>query len=576
MMYPQNPAAAPRFTRHARALAAVATLTAIAAVTPHAAAQTVPDAGSLLQQIKPTLPPVPSSNGTGLTVMPEASAALPASAPFVVQRIEITGNQRVATATLHALVADAEGSSLDFPALGRLAGRITAYYRAQGYPLARALIPAQTIRDGVVVVQVVEARYGKVQLDNQSQVSDALLQSTLSGLRSGQDITQAEMDRGLLLLSDIPGVAVNATLRPGDAVGSSDLQVDVGAAPAVTGYGLADNYGSSYTGRARLSGAVLVQNPLHHGDTFTASAVSSGRNLNYGRVAYESLLNGQGSRVGGAYSALDYTLGDALSALQAHGQAEVLSLWGRHPLLRSRQTNLYAQLQYEHLQLRDRVDASASRTDRHLDNWTASLSGDIRDALLAGSINTWSVGGSGGRLVYDDAAAAQADAASANTHGAFAKMNASLTHWQGLGRSGTLYLAYSGQWAQSNLDPSQKQAVGGPGSVRAYTVGALSGDNVQQLTAEYRYALGNALGAVLQGQTQLIAFADVARVEVNKSPWVAGENRATLSGAGVGVNWFGPQQWSVKASVATPLGSKSTLLENTSTTRGWVEVSKRF
>ncbi|WP_367847778.1 ShlB/FhaC/HecB family hemolysin secretion/activation protein [Rhodoferax sp. WC2427] len=570
MMTPQKLAAATRFTRQARALAALAT--AVAAVTPHAAAQTVPDAGALLQQTQPAAPLAPASSGTGLTITPEAGAPLPPSAPFAVQRIDITGNQTMATPILHALVADAEGQSLSVPALGRLAGRITDYYRVQGYPLARAIVPAQTIRDGIVVIQVVEARYGKVQLDNRSQVSDALLQSTLSDLRSGQDITQAAMDRSLLLLSDIPGVAVNALLRPGDAVGTSDLQVDVGAAPAVTGYAMADNYGSRYTGRGRLSGAVLVHNPLHHGDTFTASGVSSGRALNYGRVAYESLLNGQGSRLGGAYSALDYTLAGPLSALQAHGQAEVLSLWARHPLLRSRQTNLSVQLQYEHLQLRDRVDTIASQTDRHLDHWTASLSGDTRDAVVAGSVNTWSVSASGGRLGYDSAAAAQLDAASASTQGAYAKLNASLVHWQGLGPQGTLYLAYSGQWAHTNLDASQKQAVGGPASVRAYAVGALSGDNVQLLTAEYRHALGT----LLQGQTQLIAFADAARVEVNKTTWVAGANRATLSGAGVGLNWYGPQQWSVKASVATALDPQSTLVANTSATRGWLEVSKQF
>ena len=41
----------------------------------------------------------------------------------------------------------------------------------------------------------------------------------------------------------------------------------------------------------------------------------------------------------------------------------------------------------------------------------------------------------------------------------------------------------------------------------------------------------------LPGQMQLIGFVDTGTVTLNKNPWVAGDNRRTLSGAGVGVNW---------------------------------------
>jgi hemolysin activation/secretion protein len=507
-----------------------ALLLTFAPLAAQAAGPVVPDAGAILQQIQPSMPPLPSASATGLTIEQADGSKLPPSAPFLVQSIQIVGNTRVDTPTLLALVADAQGQMLTLPQLGELAARITAYYQSQGYPLARAIIPAQTIALGVVHIEVIEARYGKVSLDNTSLVNSDLLQATLAPLQSEQAIGQAEMDHALLLLSDIAGVVVNATLKPGEAVGTSDLLVETTPGPVISGNAVLDGYGNRYTGRERIGGTLSVNNPLHHGDTLSVSGLSSGSGMNYGRLAYESLLNGQGTRLGGAYSALDYTLGAPLAALNAHGTAQVSSLWAKHPLLRSRDFNLYGQIQYDELQLRDHVDASSIRTDRRLENWTLSLTGDARDALGAGGINTWSLGWTAGRAGFDDNAAQLADAATAKTQGNFSKWNASLARLQALGAQDTVYLAFSGQWSNTNLDSSQKMSVGGPYTVRAYDMGAVSGDSGYFVSAEYRHDLGQAGG----GHWLALAFIDSANVTVNHNTWATGENSAALSGAGVG------------------------------------------
>src|SRR5471030_3305208 len=83
-----------------------------------AAEPVVPGAGSILQQNQPVTPPAPSPNGTGLAIQQEGGAVLPASAPFPVKAIELSGNTVFDTPTLHALIADAEGKSLTLGELG--------------------------------------------------------------------------------------------------------------------------------------------------------------------------------------------------------------------------------------------------------------------------------------------------------------------------------------------------------------------------------------------------------------------------------------------------------------------------
>src|SRR6202011_6086255 len=180
-----------------------------------AAEPVVPGAGSLLQQTQPVTPPAPSATGTGLAIEQPGRVTLPPSAPFLVKAIQLSGNTAFDTATLHTLVAEAEGKSLTLAQLGQIAARVTDYYHGHGYLLARAIIPPQTIQGGLVRIEIIEARYGQIELENRSRVGDSLLQATLAQLQSGQAVGKAPLDYALLLLSDIPGVAVIATLKPG-------------------------------------------------------------------------------------------------------------------------------------------------------------------------------------------------------------------------------------------------------------------------------------------------------------------------------------------------------------------------
>ncbi len=531
-----------------------------------------PNAGTILQQAQPTPPPAPAPNNSGLSIEQASPGSLPASVPFQVSHIEITGNTRIATVTLHALVASGEGQQVTLPELAVLAARITDYYHAHGYPLARAIVPAQTIHDGVVRIEVIEARYGKVSVNNQSSVRSGLLDSTLDELKSGAVVSQAELDRSLLLLSDIPGLQVNATLKPGAEVGSSDLQVDARSAAPVMGNATVDNSGDRYTGRARVGVNVGVLEPLHQGDVLGLSVLSSGSDMNYGRLSYDALLGGEGTRLGAGYSALHYRLGGNLSDLDAHGTAQDANVFLKQPLVRSRNLNLSAQIQYDHLKLNDDLGKGDIENRRHLDTVAASLTGDCHDQLLAGAVNTWADSGTYGHVDFDNAPAEAADALAADTQGRFSKWNLSLARLQWLDANDALYLELGGQWTHGNLDPSQQLVLGGPTTVRAYDVSAISGDTGWQLTTELRHTYPTRW----YGQWQTIAFIDDAHLTINKTVFAPGPNTASLNGAGVGLNWAGAHQWTAGVTLAAPIGSRPEVLGSTSSVRVWAQISKGF
>ena len=533
------------------------------------------DAGSILQQIKPTIPEMPT-RVPSLNIDKSSTPGDDKSTPAAVQKtlfvktIVITGNTKIDTTTLHHLVAQYEGKNNTVAELKEMTGIITDYYHSKGYPLALTILPRQNMQGGVLTIEIVEAKYSKVNLINSSLVNSSLLQSTLSPLKGGDVVNQADLDHQLMLLSDIPGVIVNVTLKSGAEVGSSDL--DVSTTPSQSWFGnvAIDNFGNSYTGRPRVSGSINKVDPFGFGlgDILSLNGLSSGSDLNYGRVAYESVLNGYGTRAGTSYSALHYKLGGSAAASNSEGNAEVAEVWVKHPLMRTRNINLYGQLKLDQLTLRDHRLNSTSNSDRSLINGAVVFNGDLRESALLGGVETFEAGLTSGSVSYDNANYV----GDATTKGNFSKLNLNVTALQRISDSNSAFLSVSTQFASKNLDPSQKMIVGGTNTVRAYDSGSISGDSGYLVSAELRHDLGE-----FYGKWNGTLFVDGARVTVNTNVISPGSNNAaTLMGVGAGVNWFGTNNYTASAYLATPIGSTPVIVATQNSARLWVEMGKRF
>lgn len=541
---------------------------ALTAISHNVLAQTAPPSGGQLLQQLTLPPPPPPADKPSLSVEQADNTRATATTPIPVKHIRITGNALIPENQLHDLVASAEGKTVTLADLQELASRITALYHKKGYPLARAYVPAQSVQDGEITLAVVEARYGKVTLKNETPTSDRPLNATLAPLASGSVVNDWTLDRSLLLLSDIPGVIVNSTVRPGTAPGTSDLEVDATPAPRYTGFAAIDDFGNRYTGRTRGSLTLDVNSLFHHGDKLDFSALTSGPGMTYGELGYKYLLNGQGTTLGVSTSELHYHLSGILSDLEAHGTAQVDTVNLTHPFIRNTAGNLYGQLQFDHKQLHDDIDLASIRTDRHTNGVTAVLAGDRRDNH---GVSNFNLSAALGHVTFDDDAARVTDLAGANTQGRDQHYNLTLSRLQQLDTVDGLYLAFSGQLASKNLDPADQFYLGGPSNVRGYDVGAITGAQGDLLTLEWR----RTLPIPVRGSWIASVFADSGHLKVYKDPFVPGTNSATLSDAGVGLHWDGPREWTASAQVATHVGPTPSLVHSDST-RVWVQVQKGF
>jgi hemolysin activation/secretion protein len=548
-----------------RLAAGAALLSALSAL-----AQVPPDAGGVLRDVEKPRPALPKKPPARLELEEPARAPLKAAPAvrFTLKAFRITGSSAFAESELQALVREFVGREVGLAELDEAAARITRHYRDRGYMVARAYLPQQDIRDGVVEIAVLEGRLGKVELNNRSRVSDAVIARHLDGV-TGDVVNEGRLERKLLLLSDLAGIGTSgAALRPGDRVGESALALELGEARAALARFELDNHGSYFTGEYRLTGELELASPARQGDLLTVRAIMGTPDFAFVRLGYQLPLGGDGLRAGVAYSDLRYRLGKDFSSLQAHGSATSAEGALSYPLVRSRVYNISAQLGFTHREFDDRIDATSTVTDKSTDVARLGLSGDWRDGWGGAAVNAWSLAYGHGELDIDTPVARLIDDATVRTQGSFDKLNWSLLRAQRVATRFSGLISLSGQHAGKNLDSSEKFTLGGPYGVRAYPVGEAPGDEGVLANAEVRYD-------VIPASLQAGVFLDAGEVKLNRDPLPgAGDNVRRLSALGASLNWTTQTGFAARAIVAW--GNKPATSSPDRDPRVWLQLLQRL
>lgn len=542
-------------------------------------AQLAPDAGSIQRdQQKPMLdapvrPMQPFKFEEPVRPAPRFSGAR-----MVLKEVRISGNTVFTQDELRGVLQDILHKEVGIAELDQATARLSRYYHDKGYLVARAYLvraylSAKDLRDGIAEIAIIEGRFGKVVTGNRSSVRDAVLQGYTAAF-PGTVVREPLLERQLLLLNDLAGVGeARGNLQPGANVGETDLTVDITAAPAVSGSVELDNHGNRFTGESRLGARLNVSSPLGLGDALSLRLTKGFNGLEYARAGYQLPLGSDGFKVGGGYSVSRYRLGKTFTSLDAQGDSDNTSVNISYPFIRSRNLNMQGQLSYDLSHFQDRVNSTATVTEKDTRVANAMLSGDLRDGLGGGGVTVFSLNYGSGRLNITTPAARTTDDGSARTNGQYQKWSVNALRLQSLGERASLYLSFAGQKAGKNLDSSEKFVLGGANGVRAYPPGEAPGDSGYIATAEWRYTLNM---AKVPGVVRPFVFADAGAVTVNKNPFAAGENHRQLAAAGAGISWIKAGSFQVQIMLATRLGNQRATSDTDRTTRGWVQVVKSF
>jgi len=477
-------------------------------------AQTPPDSGQTLQQLQtpPQLPPA----SDGLVIEPQTQdSTAPGGPKAEVARIEFSGNSVFNTAKLEQVVAPLLNKSYDLAGMRDIAWQITSFYQSNGYPFARAFLPAQTLNDGTIRIEIVEGRYGQVTAQGDDKLAVAA-QRRLDSLKPGDVIASTALERATLLLSDLPGLRTAPLIRPGQELGSGDLLVAVEADKRYSGDITVDNHGNRYTGEYRASLGLNINPLLLVGDQLQLRGVVTSETLLLGSATYSAPIGSSGLRGQVGYAYTDYQLGKEYSSLDSTGKAHITSAGLSYPLVRSQRSNLTLSASYQHKRLTD--DSLADSTRRTSDSAPVSLLFDHRDSFLGSGVTYGSLIWTPGRVKFNDNVTGRPE-------GNFHKVTLDVARLQQLSNSLTLFARVSAQKSDSNLDSSEDFGVGGVYGVRAYPSGEGYGDQGILTQMELRYRIK---------QISPYLFYDLGHVRTNKFS-DGSDNHRRIEGTGIGM-----------------------------------------
>ena len=524
-----------------------------------ASAQIMPpvDAGRILETIKQT--PTPEFNSDKqpqINVVTPTRPAMTAEpgASFMVNGFTITGNTVLPEADLQSKLSVLVGKKLNLQQLRDAADQISDYYRAKGYLIARAYIPKQEIRNGIVEIQIIEGRRDKVNLQT---VGSPIVKSNVQvdfitkAIPQNAVISDAQLERALLLITDTPGVSnVQSSLEPGATAGTSDLNLTTTSGPRYFGSIDADNFGSRYAGSDRVGITAGVNSLSGYGDQLTfrgqttgANGMQQGSQTNYGRVAYQVPIGSDGFKLGAAYAAMRYQLGLNYQDTGTNGTANTASLFGSYPFVRSQNFNLYGQAGYDNLAMTNN-SFGFQISNKTVNTGNAGVSGNSRDDYLGGGMNTFGAAATMGNLgLQNSNGYSTLDSLTAQTSGSFQRYNFNLSRLQAVTNSMHFVLNATAQMANKNLDSSQQFYLGGPTGVRAYPVGQGAGSQgaLIQLELHQKVLDSSPVGAI-----SAYGFYDYGGVQLFKNTWSnwnqpnprTGQSlsqNTSLQGAGLGV-----------------------------------------
>ncbi len=298
----------------------------------------------------PRPPPSPGEILPPAPAPPEREQQLLPLERVFVREVRIVGNTVLPRDELVRVAAPYVNRVVTSEDLEALRVALTRLYIDRGYINSGAILPDQTVADGVITYQIIEGTLTGVTVEGNRWFRSGYLQDRIT-LGAGPPLNVNDLQERLqLLLEDSRIQRLNAELRPGLRPGEASLNVLVQErVPYKLWVGM-DNYQSASVGAERGIVTIEHDNVTGNGDVFT---------IRYGKsegldplldIRYALPFTRWDTTVIAQYRRNDFAVVDeAFALLEIKSDSEIVGVTLRQPVYRSVNTELSLELTGERL-----------------------------------------------------------------------------------------------------------------------------------------------------------------------------------------------------------------------------------
>ncbi|MBX3490635.1 ShlB/FhaC/HecB family hemolysin secretion/activation protein [Parvibaculum sp.] len=454
---------------------------------------------------------------------------------LLLTHVAVEGTSVYGLEDIRPLYAEFVGRKVTLQTVYEIARRITARYGADGYVLARAIVPPQEIdADGASIrIEVIEGRIDKVVWPEELALYRDFFSAYARKIVAQRPANIRIMERYLLLANDLPGLQIRTALQASEEeAGASTLVVEVLESPIEVNARL-DNRGTSSRGPEQFLASATFSNVagMHEALTFVYAGALQIDELQYVAASYNQVLGSEGLALSVNASHSWGEPGTAtLQSLDFVTRSTVVEAGLSYPVVRSRERNLtLTGLAFMNDNDSDVLGGSFN-VDR-LRGVRVRADADVADRWQG--VSQFSLTFSQGIDGLGSTANGHPQASRAAGRVDFRKLEAMLGRTQPISSEVS---AYAAAYALYGFDPllvSEQCGFGGRFFGRAFDPSAIVGDRCLQLLGELRYDLPP-VAAIADASTQIYGFADYGRVHT-LSPAAGTPSSASAASGGAGL-----------------------------------------
>ncbi|MDR3446868.1 MAG: ShlB/FhaC/HecB family hemolysin secretion/activation protein [Dyella sp.] len=412
-------------------------------------------------------------------------ATTQAPARFDVNEYLVRGNHLLDSLEIETAVEPYLGSGRSLDDVHAARDALQKVYQAKGYQSVVVELPPQQVKDGVLLLQVVENSIGRVRVEGAKYHSPEAIRDAVPALAEGSvpNFTQAQAQ--LAQVNAQPGQQVVPVLKPGALPQTMDVTLKVNDTYPLHASVEVNNDHSADTPELRTIANVRYDNLWQAGHSISATYIVAPQDRHAAEVyalSYLAPLNADWSLVGSGYKSNSNanTLGG--TTVLGKGNSETLQASRSLPLLGSYSQSLSFGISHKHFDQNITLGEQTSKVPITyyplMVSYAGQRSGDRSNLsfTLAGNLGLSGLGSS--RTEFDNLRYKGKD------NYIYVRSDVSYTHL--LGGDFSLAVRGSLQLSDSPLISSEQFAAGGASSVRGYLSAEETGDNGGVASVELR------------------------------------------------------------------------------------------
>jgi hemolysin activation/secretion protein len=494
-----------------------------------------------------------------------------------ISSIKVEGATLISAEQIQRITKFYEGQSLSFKTMQKVADLITDEYRKKGYMTSRAFIPPQNVKQGELLIRVVEGKLGAMKIQGNRYFSTRLLKRKLDFAQQGY-FDYSALQNSLVYINEHPDRKANATLVPGSTPGSTDVIVDVkDRLPIHVGFEY-DNYASRYLNKNRYALVFEDNNLTGFDDKFflkVQEAESSRMHLQQGRY---SIFPVEPTEVGAYFVNSKVELGREYKDLESEGKAQIYGIFMNHQLLHNDNLDLRLTSGFDYKNIKNyQLGTKISEDNVRLLKVGADtdLSDDFGRTIFTAEVGQGFPDIMGGMDAKDDLATR------AGSGGRFTKAGFNLYRLQPMPLETAILWKNNAQFTNNALVASEQFQIGGPSSVRGYPVAEYSGDVGYYTSPELSiplYIIPKGMNVPfsdvkMYDANRLVLFYDWATTQLN-NPQAGESTKQTLRGWGFGWRFNLRDNLTFRVEVGYPLGHRTP--SDSDHAHPWVEFTAKY